>query len=407
MKNRIIDAIGNIDDELLEATDALRASNKRKNSAIIKWLAAAACVCLAAVSISLVFPRKAASDNRVQIWKDGYSAEDYFKNTAVSTDIMAEEKSDIAVPYAERRYFSDNRQQYEADGVIPVKDKNRRFTALANYNEDGSLYSLELAWHYDSQIENYSHLSVLAGLKEVPEINDCIFIETDENGNVVKPGLTVTERDGIKIIARGGRADKSISFQNASGWYRISGSWNDSYEAVTELFEWFWAHPVNFDDFTIEKGDNYTQTGLTDYLNLLSDEGSDSEDFIFSAFLPDFKRFGYVIAGNSLGMKNNEPVSFNVSVLSNLTQEEADAGEYTVGQNGCEMIDWTIDSEAFEGDTEGVKKLEELTRDSVLSLKPADEVTTQTRIRYIQEGCLVTIYTTDVELAWELIESIR
>lgn len=99
-------------------------------------------------------------------------------------------------------------------------------------------------------LENYSDISVMVGYEEIPEIQDCIFVELDENGNIVEPAVTVTERDGVKIIARGNEdRDKTITFQNEYGWYQISASWNDTYEDAVSLLDWFWEHPIDFDDF--------------------------------------------------------------------------------------------------------------------------------------------------------------
>ena len=50
MKNKIIDSIGKIDDDMIESVDALRQSkNKRSKTKWIKWVAIAACFCLVAV----------------------------------------------------------------------------------------------------------------------------------------------------------------------------------------------------------------------------------------------------------------------------------------------------------------------------------------------------------------------
>lgn len=58
MKNRIIDSIGKIDDDMIESVDALRhcqKSSKKKNT-YIKWCTVAACLCIAAAS-AFILPK--------------------------------------------------------------------------------------------------------------------------------------------------------------------------------------------------------------------------------------------------------------------------------------------------------------------------------------------------------------
>ena len=50
MKNKIIDSIGMIDDDMIESVDALRQSKKeRAKTTWTKWVAIAACLCLVVV----------------------------------------------------------------------------------------------------------------------------------------------------------------------------------------------------------------------------------------------------------------------------------------------------------------------------------------------------------------------
>lgn len=65
-------------------------------------------------------------------------------------------------------------------------------------------------------------------------MEDTIIYEIDDNGNIIPPAVTVTERDGIQIIAEGKENwKKTITFQNDSGWYQMKGSFNDNYTAVS------------------------------------------------------------------------------------------------------------------------------------------------------------------------------
>lgn len=55
MKDKIIDAIGGIDDDMIESADALRGQSKKRIRKWVKWAAAAACICIiAAAAIPLI-----------------------------------------------------------------------------------------------------------------------------------------------------------------------------------------------------------------------------------------------------------------------------------------------------------------------------------------------------------------
>jgi len=233
--------------------------------------AAAACLCLVAGTVFVTAgqrnrtPTQTTADLSVSAQTSaGISAqesvitpEQYFANAdtgeenaaAVSSDTLLPE---TAIPYAESRDFSDHRAAWEADRTIPAVETHDIFEARAYYNADGSLYSVEISWHRrdDSGLANYSDLTVTAAYDAVPELRDEFAVELDENGNAVEPGVTVTERDGVRIVTTGGKTqEKTITYQTDSGWYRITGSWNDSYEAVVELLDWFWAHPLDLSRF--------------------------------------------------------------------------------------------------------------------------------------------------------------
>lgn len=157
----------------------------------------------------------------------------------------------------ERRDFSDQRAALEEAGVIPVIGDHPEVSFWAKYNEDGSLQYAELLWmRRDEQgLEHYSDLRVRSGPEPVEIIQDCILIELDEDGNVIEPTVTVTERDGVNIVAEGHDGiEKTLTFRTEHGWYQISGSWNDDFEPVVALLDWFWAHPIDYGAFARENG---------------------------------------------------------------------------------------------------------------------------------------------------------
>lgn len=219
MKSDILqDAIGEVKDYYIQDahTVPMKESNFVKRQTLwLKWGAALACLCVIMAGVTLVFHQQMGApfwqkiahkqgNNHVQQWDADFSADQYFAYSN-SKDIVSESSiSDSALPYAESRFFSGQRKQLETEGILPKMDAYPQFRLQGNYYADGSLYSLELEWSSRNQedISAYSTLTVTAGYDEVPSIQDCIFIEVDENGNVLEPAVTVTERDGIQIIAK-------------------------------------------------------------------------------------------------------------------------------------------------------------------------------------------------------------
>lgn len=152
-------------------------------------------------------------------------------------------------------------------------------------------------------MDDYSDLKVTAGYQEVPALEDYIYVETDGEGNILEPAVTVTERDGVQIVAEGREnRNKSLTFETDSGWYRIEGSFNDGYAAVAELLDWVWKHPIDFARFPIEAGDAY------DYVPL-----ADCPD-AFSEYLPDFAAFGFTELETHVTLKTVRPLHWKDTI---------------------------------------------------------------------------------------------
>jgi len=308
--NEFLDKMGNVDPAFIEAADS---APKKKKITLAKWTAMAACFCLIVVGAFTIFT--GPQTNTVQRWNAGYSAESYFKFCLAVPEGTSSSESiaDTAIPYAQSRYFSGKRQELEADDVIPVIATHPEFTFAVRYNADGSVYCVELLWcrRNEDGLKDYSDLKVVAGYEEVPFINDCIGIGVDDKGNVVEPSVTVTERDGVRIVARGGsRIEKTLTYQTENGWYQISGSWNDSYEAVVELLDWFWEHPIDFKQFPMDAGDNYTDTTLAEMPDAFHD------------YLPDFASFGFVEEVAYVSLKNGKPIHFEGHYVAHADPEK-------------------------------------------------------------------------------------
>ena len=247
----LLDKLEGIDPAFIEAADA---PAPKRPHAWLKWAAAAACLALAVLAVFVLRTPEAAPQNPQQ-WSADMTAADYFRfcepGDSAQSDAMMPDDG------LEMRDFSDQRAALEEAGVIPVIDDHPEVSFFTKYNEDGSLQYVWLWWmRRDEQgLENYSDLRVLSGPRPVEIIEDCILIELDEDGNVIEPTVTVTERDGVSIVAEGRDGiEKTLTFQTEHGWYQISGSWNDDFEPVVALLDWFWDHPIDYTQFAMEKG---------------------------------------------------------------------------------------------------------------------------------------------------------
>ena len=388
--NEFLDKMGNVDPAFIEAADI---APKKKKNTWAKWAALAACFCVIVVG---AFTMLAGSQtNTVQRWNAGYSAENYFKFClAVAEGSPTESLDDSAIPYDQSRYFSGKRDVLEANGVIPVIATHPEFTFAVRYHSDGSVYCVELLWcrRNEEGLKDYSDLKVVAGYEEVPFINDCIGIGVDDKGHVIEPSVTVTERDGVRIVARGGtRIEKSLTYQTENGWYQISGSWNDSYDAVVELLDWFWEHPIDFTQFPMNAGDNYTDATLA--------EAPDA----FREYLPDFSEFGFVEEAAYVSLKNGNPVHFEGHYVAHADAEKVKNQEYD-DIEGHTKMHWCILAEpdvyALEGNLGNINSL---TREQVIHILENED----NKLKFMQDDLLTIVYPDNAEEAWTLIASLQ
>ncbi len=387
-----LDKLTWIDEELIEEAD--RAGNaqvqrkckkgawpgsRRKLAVWAGTIAACLCIALAGGLAIRHFPE---GEHPVQKWSASMPAEDYFKYNETPGEEQETSSSiaDSTAPYAYTRYFSGERGELETEQVIPPMETRPVFFCQANYNEDGNLYSISFSWHRQGSMEEYSNLEITAGYGEVEKPEDCVSVAVDEKGNIVEPSVTVTERDGILITARGNRKGetKTLTFENEAGWYQIEGSWNDAYEDMAELLDWLWEHPIDFARFPMEAGDAYTYV--------------EREDFpeAFAGYIPDFTIWGYEATSESLTLKNGEPVSF----------------EGCYEDEGRPSVWWVLESEPGFYDLEdNLGDLGELTQEAVTEALHGEQ-----HITFTWDGFCVRIYmgsTGTPELIWGIVESVR
>jgi hypothetical protein len=399
---RLYAAIGAADDELLIRCEA---DMKKPKTAWIKYGGLAACAaavlfCVWAIPGLLNAPLDNNQDvtgRPILQWSKQFSAADYFKYNNITDDGMTS-SADIAVmPYAESRSFSDERAQLEATNVIPLMAEHPMFDCTVNYYVDGSIYSVVLSWYKrpiigSEKLEDvYSDLSITAGYQEVEQISDCIFIELDDNGNIVQPAITVTERGGVQIVAEGNEnRNKTITFQNESGWYQIAGSWNDSYEPMVLLLDWIWLHPIDFSRFPIEAGDHFTSV----------QHGQMPE--AFEGYIPDFATFGFMEETNYLQLKNGAPYAYEGQFIAHAPEELVKDGTY-YNIEGWTIIHWGIfTNPEYYMLAESLGELDELTEEAVLS--KFDSSRNQSSVSFTWDGIFITVYSNTAQELWDILK---
>lgn len=390
-REKLCDAMNLLPDDIIHEADAVRTRKKHRNKMWLKWLSAAACLCLVvAGAVHMISPKD--ESRPVLQWSDSFQTEDYFKYN-LSNDgegvSSSNSLSDSAIQYAASRYFSDCRAQMEQDNVIPVMPNHPLYSCVVHYNEDGSIFSVTHAWHQRG--DTYSDLTITIGYQEVKFIQDCICIEVDENGNIVEPAVTVTERDGIRIVAEGNEnRTKTITFQNDTAWYRISGSWGDGYAPMVALLDWVWEHPVDFEMFTMEKGVEISGVNLTDYPEA------------FAKQIPDFETLGYFLGEHYLQLKDGVPYTFEGHYYTGVTPEQVKDGSYFKMDEWTE-IHWCINTQPDYYDLKNcMGDISELEQEQII-----EALTENGNVSFLLDGVFIKVYCKDAAEAWKAVESLK
>ena len=181
----------------------------------------------------------------------------------------------------------------------------------------------------------------------------------------------------------GENREKTVTFQNENGWYQVSGSWNDSYEAVIELLDWIWEHPLDLSRFPIDEGNLYQAEELSEYPNA------------FSEYLPDFAAFGLVQTDAALMLKNGSPVSFEGHYyLASAVRDE--------NEQASEDLHWCFDTEPDYYDIQRcIGELAGLTEQQV-----AEELSEEGSVAFMWNGNCVIVYARCADRAWAIIKSL-
>lgn len=301
----VLDCLEFIDADLIE--EAGRAEpRKRKRWALP--VAAAACLCLLLGAAWFLRGRE-AKEPGVQKWSPSLSAADYFKDCGGEGGRKRISYATLVMPpYAAELSLDGERRELEEAGALPPLPDHPAQHFWAYYNGNGSLYKLSFWWmeRPEDETGGYSDLRLTAAPKELHEVSDEIVITKDEAGNVIPPRVTVTERDGIRIVAEGGEHEaKTLTWQRSEVWYQLYASGTDGEARIVALLDWFWAHPLSLDRFREMAGECFTYATRAE------------EPEAFRGQIPDFDALGYtaeselVYLASRFGDGPREPVWFD------------------------------------------------------------------------------------------------
>jgi hypothetical protein len=275
-----LDCLEYIDAELIEEAGFAPPRRKRSWTA---WAAAAACLCLLLGGGLWLRGREAAAPG-VRKWSASMSAADYFRDCGGDRGPGLSASDSIAMPpYAAELSLDGERRELEVAGVLPPLPDHPAQHFWAYYNGDGSLYKLSFWWmeRPEDETGGYSDLRLTAAPKELHEVRDVIVITKDEAGKVIPPRVTVTERDGIRIVAEGGEHEaKTLTWQTEEGWYQLYASGTDGEERIVALLDWLWAHPLSLEPWAAA-GDGFIYSTR------------EEQPGAFREQIPDFEALGY------------------------------------------------------------------------------------------------------------------
>ena len=383
---KLQDAIGEVrDDFILDADTVI----KKKKSHWPLLAAAAACLCLITV-VAVKLLRSPAAVTPQQ-WSASMDPATYFKNSknGKNGEKVSSSASLVMLPYAVSVPLHDERENLEAEGVLPAMPDRPQHLFWADYHSDGSLYKVVFYWGRRAGDE-YSDLRMTASPKELHEISDVITVRVDENGNPLSAVVTVTERNGVRIVAEGGeQEEKTLTWQTDDGWYQITGSWNDSYEDMVALLDWFWLHPLDLSRFaSLAEKDMVVATRA---------EQPDA----FREQVPDFASLGYETQTERINLWRRGDGSKPASVYR--LHPVCFEGVYTRGDT---VVRWTV-SQSADADAwkNCLGRPEEITEEKVnkaVSLNGSFNL-------FFDVPCMATlsIESGTAADAWEIVQSLQ
>ena len=401
-KDKLTDAIGEIKDEYIkDAVEfSVEAGGKTakalfRRRMVYGAIVAAACLCLVILGIYLIPRIGSGSGKGAQQWSSSMTAADYFKNSGKSGTTVSSAADLVMGPSAMTVMMNDRREEFEAEGIIPVIADHTGQSFVAAYNGDGSLYKVELWWmRRGDGLAEYSDLKIIAAPKELHEITDVILVRVDDEGNNLPPYVTETIRDGVRILAEGAEDEnKTITWQTDKGWYRIGGSFMDTYESMVELLDWFWEHPLDLEHFSAPPEGTVIYTTRVEYPD------------VFADVIPDFNTLGYTAESEkvNLGVHSDTGMPAYQREQSGNTTPIWFEGVYTRGDT---RIRWTVNTGAdADAWAENIGRISEITEEKLTeALSQKDHVNI-----FFNNPCMVTLTVESgtTEDAWEIIQSMK
>ncbi|MCR5427863.1 MAG: hypothetical protein K6F16_02575 [Lachnospiraceae bacterium] len=401
-KDKLADAIGGIKDEYIkDAEDFSAEAGSRTAKAsfrrrlIYGTAAAAACLCLIILGIYIIPRISRGTDAGTQTWSRSMTAADYFKNADKKDSTVSSSADLVMGPSALTVLMNDRRAEFEAEGIIPTIADHPEQNFSASYNGDGSLYKVVFTWmKRGGSIAEYSDLTLIAAPKELHEISDVIYIAVDAEGKELPPYVTETVRDGISILAEGAEYEnKTLTWQTDKGWYRICGSFKDSYESMVGMLDWFWEHPFDRERFSAPPEGKVIYSTRVEYPDA------------FASCIPDLAALGYTAESEKVNMGMLTDTSFPAYLIEESGNPSPIwfEGVYTRGDT---RIRWTADTGAdADAWAECIGRVREITEEKLTeALLQKDHVNI-----FFNMPCMVTLTLESGSAAdaWEIVQSMK
>ncbi len=309
-----------------------------------------------------------------QSYAEGMNPEDLFQHE--DTGISSNATGDYFLPPAgetmeDQVYFSTLADPLDSQPFPPLPADS--FQCYGYFDQSGGLQKLLVLW-YKEEPEAITGGSQSIFLSCGPGKQD--FSALTREGQ--KSGMTVTDMDGTKVYAVGGKySAKLLAFQKEDSWYVLQGEPGARVEDMALIVSQLLSQSVDFSLFAREKGYTYS------HLNL--DETTDDpeakkalENCPFVERIPSWEEFLPEVTGMSLCQRKSPEGTEDVELSLSLAIQE-EPGKFIQGVDVFTSSDMRFLSP---------REKEAIVDMGVYSALPSlDE-----QRRYIQDNCGLSIY---------------